>query len=113
MTWTLPTGARTVDANGTTHVTAVGAPSGSAKRMVTTARFRNLDSVEHIMAWVLNKGGVRTDLKRQAGVLPGGELVLETPVDLVATDESLEIVLGEAHTSVAPKAIYAFAEVSS
>ena len=101
-----------VSFNGTTAVTAVGAPASSRQREVYSMLVNNLDNVSHDFIVQLNANGTIHPLPPvtvSAGDV--GQLIFSGAIVLDATTDTCEVKLGEAMSSVQPKAFPAYLEV--
>jgi hypothetical protein len=99
----LPLGSEGV-LDGATPVTALSAPATDKQRVVPAngASVYNADSVSHDVTWQKNKASTVTVLFIATGVAAGALSILGKKVVLDATDETLELVMEGAHTTLAP-----------
>ncbi len=95
-----------VATNGTTPVEVIPAPAASTVHAApaSSVGLHNADDVVHTVVWRKLKGATATIIQSDAAVAVGGRSVLTKKVALDATDESLQVVLGEAHNAVASRA---------
>jgi hypothetical protein len=100
--------------NGVTPVTAISAPAAGLKRVIQpqSAGVRNYDVIDHIVIFQKNKAGVITIIYKEPALAPGDTAMMPKWVGLDATDESLEIVLGEVKNTTEPKFDVVAQEVS-
>ena len=92
--------------NGTTPVTALAAPASAVIQRVVRAGawgVYNGDDVAHIVIFQKNKAATVTILSRITAVAAGETAICSKTVGLDAADESLEVVLGEAMSTVHPR----------
>lgn len=106
---TFTPGGNETDANGTTHVTAVASPAASTQRLVSSVKLHNVDTAAVDASIIVNKGGTRRTLARNAALAVNATLELRDVV-LDATDESIEVVLGGAPTTTNPTVQSAFVD---
>lgn len=99
----LPLGSEGV-LNGGTPVTALAAPASSKQRQVPAngASVYNADSVSHTITWQKKKASTTYVIYIATGVVAGALSILGKKVVLDATDETLEVVMEGAHTTLAP-----------
>jgi len=92
--------------NGTTPVTALSAPASAIIQRVVRAGawgVYNGDDVNHDVIFQKNKAATITILFKVLDLEPGLTAMLPKAVGLDDTDESLEVVLGEAMSTVHPR----------
>lgn len=90
--------------NGTSAVTAVAAPAGTATRATPDGAVSvyNKDTVAHDITFQKNKGGTITEIQKSIALAVGATTVLTKKVALDATNESLEIKSNAAGTTFEP-----------
>lgn len=95
-----------VATNGTTPVDVVPSPGASEVHAIPAGSVgcHNADDVVHTMVWRKLKGATATIIQSDAAVPVGGRSQLTKKVALDATDEKLQLVLGEAHNAAASRA---------
>lgn len=106
--------ANEVATNGVTPVTVVPAPGVSQINAIPSGSIGavNTDTISHIFIWQKDKAGVKTIVQRDANVGVNERSKLDKQVALNATDETFELVLGEAHGSAASRADALYLNIS-
>jgi len=106
---TFTPGGNEIVTNGTTAVIAVASPGSGVQRLVSSVKVTNTDTTAVDAIIRVLKSATTYQVARSATLAVGATLEAKDIV-LDATDESVQVILGAAHTTAASEVTAAFAD---